>query len=56
MEEDGSCRKLHNDELRNPYFSSNIFRVIKSGRMRWARHVACIRERRSVLQYFGWEN
>jgi hypothetical protein len=39
-EEDGSWRKLHNDELHNLYSSSNIFRVIKSRRMRWAGHVA----------------
>jgi hypothetical protein len=28
-EEDGSWRKLHNDELHSLYFSSNIVRVIK---------------------------
>jgi hypothetical protein len=39
-EEGGSWRKLHNDELHNLYSSPNIFRVIKSGRIRWAEHVA----------------
>jgi hypothetical protein len=39
-EEDGSWRKLHNDELHRLYFSPNIVRVIKSRRMRWAGHVA----------------
>jgi hypothetical protein len=39
-EEDGSWRKLHNDELHSLYFSPNIVRVIKSRRMRWAGHVA----------------
>jgi hypothetical protein len=39
-EEGGSWRKLHNDELHSLYSSSNIVRVIKSGRMRWAGHVA----------------
>jgi hypothetical protein len=39
-EEDGSWRKLHNDELHSLYFSTNIVRVIKSRRMRWAGHVA----------------
>jgi hypothetical protein len=29
-EEDGSWRKLHNDELHNLYSSPNIVRVIKS--------------------------
>jgi hypothetical protein len=33
-EEDGSWRKLQNDELHSLYSSSNIFRVIKSRRMR----------------------
>jgi hypothetical protein len=39
-EEDGSWRKLHNDELYSLYSSPNIVRVIKSRRMRWAEHVA----------------
>jgi hypothetical protein len=52
-EEDGSWRKLHNDGLHNLYSSLNIVRVIKSRRMRWAGHVACMGER--CLQGFGWE-
>jgi hypothetical protein len=39
-EEDGSWRKLHNDELHSLYSSPNIVRVIKPRRMRWAGHVA----------------
>jgi hypothetical protein len=39
-EEDGSRRKVYNDELQNLYSSPNIVRMIKSRRMRWARHVA----------------
>jgi hypothetical protein len=39
-EEDGSRRKLHNDELHDLYSSPNIVTVIKSRRMRWAGHVA----------------
>jgi hypothetical protein len=39
-EEDGSWRKLHNDELHSLYSSPNILRVIKSKRLRWAGHVA----------------
>jgi hypothetical protein len=42
-EEDGSWRKLHNDELHNLYSSPSIVRVIKSRRMRWAEHVARMR-------------
>jgi hypothetical protein len=33
-EEDGSWRKLHNDEFHDLYSSPNIVRVIKSRRMR----------------------
>jgi hypothetical protein len=47
-EEDGSCRKLHNDELHGLYSSLNIVRVIKSMRIRWVGHVARMGERRSV--------
>jgi hypothetical protein len=36
----GEWRKLHNEELNDPYSSTNIIRVIKSRRMRWAAHVA----------------
>jgi hypothetical protein len=39
-EEDGSWRKLHNDEHHSLYSSPNIVRVIKSRRIRWAGHVA----------------
>jgi hypothetical protein len=42
-------RKLQNEELKDQ-FSSNIFRVIKSRRMRWAGHVARIGEERGVYR------
>jgi hypothetical protein len=35
----GELRKLHNEELRDLYCSPSII-IIKSRRMRWARHVA----------------
>jgi hypothetical protein len=47
-EEDGSWRKLHNDELHDLYSLPNIVRVIKSRRMRWAGHVARKGEGRDV--------
>jgi hypothetical protein len=50
-EEDGSWRKLHNDELHHSLYSSpNIVRVIKSRRMRWAGHVARMAEGRCVYR------
>jgi hypothetical protein len=49
-EEDGSWRKLHNDELHSPYFSLNIVRVIQSRRMRGAGHAARMGEGRGVYR------
>ena len=41
-------RKLRNEEPNDLYFSPNIVRVIKSRRMRWAGHVACMEEGRGM--------
>jgi hypothetical protein len=49
-EKDRSWIKLHNDELHCLYSSLNIVRVIKSKRMRWAGHVACMGEGRGVYR------
>jgi hypothetical protein len=46
----GKWRKLHNEELYDLNCSPNIIRVIESGRMRWAGHVASMGERRSVYR------
>jgi hypothetical protein len=43
-------RKLHYEELNYLYSTSNIFRVLKSRRMRWAEQVARIGERRRVYR------
>jgi hypothetical protein len=43
-EEDGSWRKLYNDELHSLSSSPNIVRVIKARRLTWARHVALMEE------------
>ena len=39
-------RKLHNEELNDLYSSPNIIQVIKSRRMRWVMHMACMRDKR----------
>jgi hypothetical protein len=49
-EEDRLWRKLHNDELHSLYSSLNIVRVIKSRRMRWMGHVACMGEGRDAYR------
>jgi hypothetical protein len=49
----GDWRRLHNEELHNLYSSPHI-RVIKSRRMRWAGHVAHMRDRdEDCIQSFG---
>jgi hypothetical protein len=53
-EEDGSWRKLHNDELHSLCSSPNIVRVIKSRSMRGAGRGTHGEEER-CLQGFGWE-
>jgi len=44
----GEWRKLHNEELSDPYSLPNIVRVVKSRRMRWVGHVARMGEGRGV--------
>ena len=46
----GEWRKLHNEELNDLYSPPNIVWMIKSRRMRWARHVARMGERRGVYR------
>jgi hypothetical protein len=47
----GVWRKLHNEEINDLCSSPNIVGVVKSRRMRWAEHVACISERRGVYRF-----
>jgi hypothetical protein len=44
----GEWRKLHSGELHKLYSSPDIIRQIKSMRMRWAGHVACMGEGRNM--------
>ena len=48
-------RELHNEELNDLYCLNNIFRVIKSRRMRWTGHVARI-GRGEAYSRFWWGN
>jgi hypothetical protein len=50
-EEHGSWKKLHHDELHSLYSSTNIVRVVKSRKMRWAGHEARMEEGRGVYRF-----
>jgi hypothetical protein len=43
-------RILHNEELNEPHSTPNIIRVIKSRRIRWAEHVACMGKMRGAYR------
>jgi hypothetical protein len=49
-------RKLHNEELHNLYSSTNIVRMIKLRRMRWAGHVARVGGRSGMHIGYRWES
>ena len=51
----GEWGRLHNEELNDLYCSPNIIWVIKSRRIRWTGHVACM-GRVVVYTGFWWEN
>jgi hypothetical protein len=51
----GGWRKLHNEELHNLYCLPSIIRIIKPRRMRWAGHVARMREK-GMHVGFCWES
>jgi hypothetical protein len=49
----GEWRKLHNEGLNDLYCSPSIIWVMKSRRMRWAGHVACMVETRCMQGFVG---
>jgi hypothetical protein len=51
-EEDGTWRKLHNDEFYSLHSSPDTVRMIKSMKMRWAGYVARVGEGRGVYRVF----
>jgi hypothetical protein len=44
-------RKQYNEEIHNLYSSPDIIRVIKSRRLRWMDHVACMGEIRNAYNF-----
>ena len=46
----GEWKRLHNEKLHSLYRSTNVFRVIKSRRLRWADHVDKMEEGRSAFK------
>jgi hypothetical protein len=46
----GEWRRLYNEELHNLYTSLNTIQVIKSRRIRWLGHVACM-EKMNHIKY-----
>jgi len=47
----GGWTKLHNGDLKDLYSAPNTVRVIKLRRMRWARYVAHLGERRGYIGF-----
>ena len=46
----GKWRKLRNDELHVLYSSPNIIRNLKSRRLKWIGHVACMEQSRNAYR------
>jgi hypothetical protein len=44
----GELRKLHNEKLWDLYSSPSVIRIIKFRKMRWAGHLAHMREKRNA--------
>jgi hypothetical protein len=50
-EEATEClKRLHNEELHDLHYSSNIIRVIKSRKMKWVGHAARMGEKRNAYR------
>ena len=51
-DENGEWRRINNEEFHNLFRSPNIVKVVKSRRLRWARHVPRMEEDRSAFKIF----
>ena len=49
-DENGEWRRLHSEGFHSLYHYSNIVRVIKSRRLRWAGHLTRMEEGRNTFQ------
>ena len=55
----GEWKRMHNEEINDLYTLPNIVQVIKSRRIRWAGHVACMCEEKGAYRVLvgeqeGW--
>jgi hypothetical protein len=46
----GEWRKMHNEDIHILYSPLHIIKQIKSRRMRWAEHVACMGDERNMYR------
>jgi hypothetical protein len=52
----GRCRKLHNEDLRDLYSSPSMIRMIRSKRIKLARHVARMKKKKVTRVAYWWGN
>ena len=47
------CRKIHDEELKDPYYSPHITYVTKSRTARWVGHIARIVKKKDIQDFGG---
>jgi hypothetical protein len=55
VEVSGGWRKLHNEKLHDLYSLPSIIRMMKSKRMRWARHIVYIGAESNACRILVWK-
>ena len=53
IDENGEWKRLHNEKIHSLYLSTNVVRVVKFRRLRWAGHVARMEEGRCFQNFNG---